>query len=214
MIYYWYRCHYNKKSCKIIDKLFLYPKDSRNDYESSGISSLLSPNPELSCRIWTGGTTKVWIKIAIIAKVIFIVDHITSVSIELANISATVRMQGSYVFLIPQRRSAWDTFVTSDVYNLKLKALAWDRYWDVHYVEIYQRCSHVISVHHTVCLVTASCSPVGWLLSKPLKIYWTDQVRLPVENLTADSNWISVVWKDNALERNKTSEIFNRDWWV
>ena len=147
-------------------------------------------------------------------KVIFAVDHITSVAIELAIIFVTVRVQGIFVFLFPNRRSAWETFVTSDVYNLKLKALAYDRFWDVHYVEIYQRSSHVVLVDDTVCLVATSCSPLGWLFWEPLKIYWTDQVRLPVENLTTDSIWISVVRKDNALERNKTIEIVRRDWWV
>lgn len=188
-------------------------KVPRNYYESSGNCSLLSPDPELSCRIWTGGTTKAGIEIAIITKVILVVNHIASVSIELANRSATVRVQGRCAFLIPQRRSAWDTFITPDVYNLKLKAFACDWFLNVHYVEICQRGSHVISVHNTVFLVAASCSPVGWLFSKPLKIRWTDQVRLPVWHLTTDSFWISVVRKENPLDRNETIEIVSRHWW-
>ena len=64
-----------------------FTRESPRDF-----STLLPSDPNLSCRIGVRSTTKCCIDDAIMTKVVFVANYITLVSVEFANVTATVRV--------------------------------------------------------------------------------------------------------------------------
>ena len=133
----------------------------------------------------------------IMTKVVFLTNGACS-SVKLAILEAGICMQRITAFLIPERYSTIETFISTDVYEFKLEART-KFFLHGKYVAICQGCSHVICVHNSVGIIATGSSPVSGLVPKPCQVCWADQVRMPVWLIATGRICGIVVRKDNAL---------------
>ena len=148
----------------------------------------------------------------IMTKVVFSMNG-ACFPVKIAILEVGISMQRISAFLIPERYSAIEPFMSTDVYEFKLEART-KFFLHGKYVAICQGCSHVICVHNSVGIIAAGSSPVSGVGPKPCQVRWADQVRMPVWLIATGRICVIVVRKDNALHISTTTTTTQSSFWL
>ena len=146
----------------------------------------------------------------IMTKVVFSMNG-ACFPVKLAILDVGICMQRISVFFIPERYSAIETFMSTDVYEFKLEART-KFFLNGKYVAICQGCSHVICVLSSVGIIATGSAPVSGLGPKLCQVCWADQVRVPVWLIATGRICGIVVRKENALHTQTTTILQSRFW--
>ena len=169
------------------------------------LAGSLAPQPELGGGAGARGTAMRRVYNPIKAKIIFEVNH-TLCTIEFAKVERRICMQRVSAVYIPKRHCTVNTLVSTDVYKFEQVARSIDPCRQCQYVAVCRGCSHVICEHNSVGIIATGSSPVSGLGSKPCKVCWADQVRLPIWVITADRIGIRIAGKYNMLLQKQNKQ--------
>ena len=108
-------------------------------------------------------------------------------------------MERTKSFSIPGRCCAIHAFISPDVDKLVVSTATCHGGYVSDDIKVLKRGSQVIRIYGSVCVVSASSSPVSRAISEPKEVRPFDEVRLPVWGITADCTGISVIVKHDVF---------------
>ena len=169
----------------------------------SYMRKLLASNPNLGGVILAWSTTefRIYTTITIKTKVVLAIhSRVCSASIEITVILVmTIDMERINSFLIPRPCGTIHTLISSDVHIFVGSTDIYHRGYVSDDIKIFKRGSQVICIYDTICVVSASSSPVSWVISEPKEVRSFDEVGLPIWGITADG-WVVLVKHDVFLK--------------
>ena len=166
---------------------------------------LLASNPNLGGVILAWSTTefRIYRTIMIKTKVVLAIhSRVCSASIEITAILViTIDMERIISFLIPCPCGTNHTLVSSDVHIFVGSTDIFHRGYVSDDIKIFKRGSQVICIYDTICVVSASSSPVSWVISEPKEVGSFHEVRLPIWGITTDGLVIIVKTGYSSVDR-------------
>ena len=109
-------------------------------------------------------------------------------------------------FSIPGSRCAVHTLISPDVHIFVRSTVIGHYGYLSNDVEVFKRGSQVICMYGTICVVSASSSPVSRVISEPKEVESFHEVCLPIWGITADG--LVVIVKYDQLQ----TENVNFSW--